>query len=38
VKRALGINPLIGVGSEIVTLGLYEIGWQPGAAIGVEIT
>ena len=38
VKRALGIDPLIGVGSEIVALGLDEIGRQPGAAIGVEIT
>ena len=38
VKCALGIDPLIGVGSEIVALGLDEIGRQPGAAIGVEIT
>ena len=38
VERALGIDPLIGVGSEIVALGLDEVGRQPDAAIGVEIT
>ena len=38
MKCAFGIHALIGVGSEIIALGLDKIGRQPGAAISIEIT
>ena len=38
MKHAFGIRALIGVGTEIIALGLNEIGGLPSAAQGVQIT
>ncbi len=37
VEDAWFVEPLVGVGAEVIALGLQQVGRQPGAAIAVEI-
>ncbi len=37
MKNTRLVNALVGMGSKIITLRLYEVGWQPLAAIGIEV-
>src|ERR1041385_1512471 len=38
MENSLGIDTLVSVRSEIIALGLNEIGWHPRAAISIQIT
>src|SRR5512133_520734 len=37
VEGALGVHPLVGMGAEVVALGLDQVCRQPGAAIAIEV-
>src|SRR4030042_1680107 len=37
MENSFSIHPLVGMSPEVVSLGLCQVGWQPGAAKGIKI-